>query len=100
MDSAKSGIEAPSLSVAAGRRVLIGATQPRHTAAGSSVQWPSLTRGGKSAQREDTVSLNRISRRDALVVLGGVAVPRARAEEGLLRATRVDHVALAVGDID
>src|SRR5207248_9705762 len=43
---------------------------------------------------------NRITRRNALVALGAAAVPQARAEGGLLRATRVDHVALAVGDID
>ncbi len=46
------------------------------------------------------MSLNRITRRDALFVLGAVAIPQARAEGGLLRATRVDHVALAVGDIE
>jgi catechol 2,3-dioxygenase-like lactoylglutathione lyase family enzyme len=46
------------------------------------------------------MSLNRITRRDALFVLGAAAIPRARAEGGLLRATRVDHVALAVGDIE
>jgi catechol 2,3-dioxygenase-like lactoylglutathione lyase family enzyme len=46
------------------------------------------------------MSLNRITRRDALFVLGSAVVPQARAEGGLLRATRVDHVALAVGDID
>ena len=46
------------------------------------------------------MSLDRITRRDALVVLGAAAVAQARAEGGLLRATRVDHVALAVGDID
>src|ERR1044072_9013518 len=44
---------------------------------------------------------SRISRRDALVALGAAAGLRpARAEGGLLRATRVDHVSLAVGDID
>jgi catechol 2,3-dioxygenase-like lactoylglutathione lyase family enzyme len=47
------------------------------------------------------MSLNRITRRDALFVLGAVAAPPlARAQSGLLRATRVDHVSLAVGDID
>jgi catechol 2,3-dioxygenase-like lactoylglutathione lyase family enzyme len=46
------------------------------------------------------MSPNRITRREALLVLGAAAVPQARAEGGLLRATRVDHVALAVGDID
>lgn len=46
------------------------------------------------------MSPNRITRRDALLVLGAAAVPQARAETGLLRATRVDHVALTVGDID
>jgi catechol 2,3-dioxygenase-like lactoylglutathione lyase family enzyme len=45
------------------------------------------------------MSTNRITRRDALLVLGA-AVSQARADEGLLRATRVDHVSLAVGDID
>jgi catechol 2,3-dioxygenase-like lactoylglutathione lyase family enzyme len=44
--------------------------------------------------------MDRITRRDALFMLGAAAVPQARAEGGLLRATRVDHVALAVGDID
>ncbi len=44
--------------------------------------------------------LNRITRRDALFALGAVAVPCARAEGGPYRITRVDHVALAVGDID
>jgi catechol 2,3-dioxygenase-like lactoylglutathione lyase family enzyme len=46
------------------------------------------------------MSFNRISRRDAITVLGAAAVRQARAEGGVLRATRVDHVALAVGDID
>ena len=47
------------------------------------------------------MSLNRITRREALFLLGGAAVaPQARAQGGLLRATRVDHVSLAVGDID
>src|ERR1041385_9517759 len=47
------------------------------------------------------MSLTPVTRRDALFVLGAAAaVPQARAEGGLLRATRVDHVALAVGDID
>jgi len=44
--------------------------------------------------------LDRITRRDALFMLGAAAAPRARAEEGILRVTRVDHVALTVGDID
>ena len=43
---------------------------------------------------------DRITRRNALLVLGAAAVRQARAETGLLRATRVDHVALTVGDID
>jgi predicted enzyme related to lactoylglutathione lyase len=43
--------------------------------------------------------INRITRRDALFMLGALAVPRVRAE-GILRVTRVDHVALDVGDID
>ena len=46
------------------------------------------------------MSVNRISRRDALLALGLAAMSEARADGGLLRATRVDHVALAVGDID
>jgi catechol 2,3-dioxygenase-like lactoylglutathione lyase family enzyme len=44
--------------------------------------------------------LSRISRRDALLALGVAAMREARADGGLLHATRVDHVALAVGDID
>ena len=44
--------------------------------------------------------LNHITRRDALLVFGAAAVPQARAEAGLLRPTRVDHVALTVGDMD
>jgi catechol 2,3-dioxygenase-like lactoylglutathione lyase family enzyme len=43
---------------------------------------------------------NRITRRDALFMLGAAALPQAHAEGGILRPTRVDHVALAVGDID
>src|SRR5215471_6638363 len=36
-----------------------------------------------------------------VTMLAGIAAMReARADGGLLRATRVDHVALAVGDID
>jgi catechol 2,3-dioxygenase-like lactoylglutathione lyase family enzyme len=46
------------------------------------------------------MSLDRMTRRDALFVLGAAAVPLARAQGGLLRATRVDHVALSVSDID
>src|SRR5687767_12874045 len=46
------------------------------------------------------MSLNRITRRDAVLMFGAAAIPQARAQGGLLRATRVDHVALAVGDID
>jgi catechol 2,3-dioxygenase-like lactoylglutathione lyase family enzyme len=44
--------------------------------------------------------LNRMTRRDALFLLGAATVPQARAEGGLLSVTRVDHVALAVGDMD
>lgn len=44
--------------------------------------------------------LDRITRRSALGLLGAAAIQRARADEGLLRPTRVDHVALSVGDID
>jgi len=43
---------------------------------------------------------NPMTRRDALFVLAAAAAPQARAEGGLLRATRVDHIGLAVGDID
>ena len=44
---------------------------------------------------------DRITRRDALFMLGAAAaMPQARAEGVLLHATRVDHVSLAVGDID
>lgn len=43
---------------------------------------------------------NRIRRRDALLAIGVAAMRQARADGGLLSATRVDHVALAVGDID
>jgi len=49
------------------------------------------------------MSLNRMTRRDALVMLGAAAaaIPQARAAGGvLLHATRVDHCSLAVGDID
>jgi catechol 2,3-dioxygenase-like lactoylglutathione lyase family enzyme len=46
------------------------------------------------------MSANRIARRNVLFALGAAAIPQARAASGLLRATRVDHVALAVGDID
>jgi catechol 2,3-dioxygenase-like lactoylglutathione lyase family enzyme len=46
------------------------------------------------------MSSNRITRRTALSTVLAAAVPQARAASGLLRATRVDHVALAVGDID
>src|SRR5262249_30854377 len=49
----------------------------------------------------DAMTLNSITRRNALLALGAAAaVPQARADGGLLRPTRVDHVALAVGDID
>lgn len=48
------------------------------------------------------MSFDRITRRDALFMLGAAAaMPRARAAGGvLLHATRVDHCSLAVGDID
>ena len=46
------------------------------------------------------MSFNRIRRREALLALGAAAMRQARADGGLLRAIRVDHVALAVGDID
>jgi hypothetical protein len=45
-------------------------------------------------------SLNRISRRDGLLALAAATVRGARADGGLLHVTRVDHVALAVEDID
>jgi len=46
------------------------------------------------------MSPNQMTRRDALFMLGAAAaLPQARAEGGILRATRVDHVALSVGDI-
>src|SRR5579872_5381771 len=44
--------------------------------------------------------IDRITRRDALMALGAATVSRVRADSGPLRITRVDHVALAVGDID
>jgi len=43
---------------------------------------------------------DRITRRDALLVLGAASLPIARAEGALIKATRVDHVALSVSDID
>ena len=43
--------------------------------------------------------IDGITRRSALGVLGAAVMARSRAE-GILRATRVDHVALDVGDID
>src|SRR5579864_4335558 len=43
--------------------------------------------------------INRITRRDALCLLSAAAIARARAQ-GILRVTRVDHVALDVGDMD
>ena len=49
------------------------------------------------------MSLDRMTRRDALCVLGAAAaaMPLARAQGGaLLHITRVDHCSLAVGDID
>jgi len=48
------------------------------------------------------MSLDRMTRRDALFMLGAAAaMPQARAAGGvLLHATRVDHCSLAVGDID
>lgn len=46
------------------------------------------------------MSLNRISRRHALLALGVAGMRQARADGGLLHASRVDHVALAVNDID
>src|SRR4051794_6537751 len=46
------------------------------------------------------MSAHRINRRHALLALGVVGMRQARADGGLLPATRVDHVALAVGDVD
>lgn len=47
------------------------------------------------------MSLDRMNRREALLVMGAAAMaPKVRAAEGLLKPTRVDHVALSVGDID
>ena len=49
------------------------------------------------------MSLDRITRRDALYMFGAAAavMPLARAQGGaLMHATRVDHCSLAVGDID
>lgn len=46
------------------------------------------------------MSANPIARRHALLGLAAAAIPQARAASGLLHPTRVDHVALAVGDID
>src|SRR3954453_23916304 len=46
------------------------------------------------------MSAHRINRRHALLALGVAGMRQARADGGLLHATRVDHVALAVGDID
>jgi len=42
----------------------------------------------------------RLNRRELLVLLGTAAVHRARAAEQLLHPTRIDHVSLAVRDID
>ena len=47
------------------------------------------------------MSAHPMTRRNALFTFVAAAVPQpGRAASGLLRATRVDHVALAVGDID
>jgi catechol 2,3-dioxygenase-like lactoylglutathione lyase family enzyme len=46
------------------------------------------------------MSFDRITRRDALFIIGAAAVQQARADAVLARATRVDHVSLAVGDMD
>src|SRR5947209_8546719 len=46
------------------------------------------------------MSLNRMSRRNALFMIGAAALRQGRAQGGVLRPTRVDHVSLAVGDID
>jgi catechol 2,3-dioxygenase-like lactoylglutathione lyase family enzyme len=45
------------------------------------------------------MSASGMTRRGALAVLGAAVMPRVHAE-GILRATRVDHVALDVGNID
>ena len=44
------------------------------------------------------MSLNWITRREALYVLGAAAIPAAAAEAGLLHGTRVDHVENRVQD--
>src|SRR5262249_19580983 len=59
-----------------------------------------LWAGRGKAPMGGRMSLNRITRRETLFVLGAAAIPQARADGGLLRATRVDHIALAVGDMD
>src|SRR5580765_2455782 len=41
-----------------------------------------------------------MTRREALLALGAATAPLARGDSPLLHATRVDHVALSVGDID
>src|SRR5579871_5587693 len=50
--------------------------------------------------RTKRMSPDRISRRDALVLVGSAALTQTRAQGALLHPTRVDHVALAVGEID
>jgi predicted enzyme related to lactoylglutathione lyase len=52
-----------------------------------------------SGLNERSILVNRITRRQAMFMVGATVVATARAE-GLLRAVRVDHVALDVGDID
>ena len=44
--------------------------------------------------------MNRMTRRSALGGLGAAAAMPGLRAQGLLRATRVDHVALDVGDLD
>jgi len=53
---------------------------------------------GRSAKQGDGMLTNRMTRRAALGVLGAAALPVHG--EGALRVTRVDHVALDVGDLD
>src|SRR5215211_7646690 len=74
--------------------------EPAQTPAGFSSDTMAVEAGRGESPKGGRMSRARITRRDALVVLGAAAIQQAHAEGGLLRATRVDHVALAVGDID
>jgi len=46
------------------------------------------------------MSAEGFTRREVLFVLGAVASPQARAAAGLLPGAHIDHVAIAVGDLD